>query len=361
MFGGSHIGGPYQSIPALLRAQQELGLQVALLTVPGGFSGKDLSFPVFYKSRLSLNYRLEDLPEPFAYLDLINFHCYYQWEHAIWAMLANRNGIPYIITPRGSMTQGAQSHRRLKKIFGNLIFQDDMVAKASAIHCLTEGEASDARKWQRPVFVVPNGADLSMMPVQLSTDLAIADRELHMLFLGRLDIQHKGLEILVEGLAAFRAENLYTKLRLLLAGPDYNSDMARLRTMVQQLGLADMIQIPGPLTGRRKEEAFAWAHIFVHTSRYEGQPMSVLEALAHGLPCFLTPGTNLAEKVANAGAGWCAQPTPAGLVSELTKVISSRAAIPLMGRAARALAEREFSWLHVAQQMIDHYTVIVRQ
>ena len=41
--------------------------------------------------------------------------------------------------------------------------------------------------------------------------------------------------------------------------------------------------------------------LFIHTFRFEGHPIAVLEALSYGIPCLLTPGTNMAGEVEAAG------------------------------------------------------------
>ena len=47
----------------------------------------------------------------------------------------------------------------------------------------------------------------------------------------------------------------------------------------------------GELYEEKKEEFLNGCRIMVLTSRYEGFPMTVLEALSHGNPCIVTPGT----------------------------------------------------------------------
>jgi glycosyltransferase involved in cell wall biosynthesis len=358
-YGQGLVGGPYRSVPELVRAQHKLGLRVALLTTARKGGYKEEPFPVFCIDDLPRCRQLARLPEPIDVPDLLNFHSYYEWDHAFLAWEARRRSIPYVITPRGAMTRGAQSRKRLKKLLGNFLFQDCMTAKAAAVHCLTEAEAVDVRKWGCQVFVVPNGTDLSVTPRGPTSGMGNPDVELRLLFLGRLAINHKGLDLLLEGLAMWRTKQPYGRLRLLLVGPDQHGSRAQLGGMVKRLGLTDIVELPGPLVGQAKKEAFLWAHVFVHPSRFEGQPLAVLEALARGLPCLLTPGTNMADQVVAAGAGWGAQPTPVGIASALMEIMSNGAKLPQMGQAARALAERNFNWMDIAEQMIRHYTAII--
>jgi glycosyltransferase involved in cell wall biosynthesis len=55
--------------------------------------------------------------------------------------------------------------------------------------------------------------------------------------------------------------------------------------------------------GREKEALLDSAFVFVHTSRWEGMPFAVIEALATGCPVLVTPATNLGDYVEGFGAG----------------------------------------------------------
>jgi glycosyltransferase involved in cell wall biosynthesis len=88
--------------------------------------------------------------------------------------------------------------------------------------------------------------------------------------------------------------------------------------------------------------------------------MAVLEALAYGLPCLLTPGTNLADDVADAGAGWNVAPNPAGIAEGLRQVLTApRHELRQAGIRARQFAQREFHWPRIAARLVEQYRAIV--
>ena len=130
--------------------------------------------------------------------------------------------------------------------------------------------------------------------------------------------------------------------------------------MVEALELRDCVEVRGPELGPQKEASFRWADVFVHTSRFEGHPLSVLEALARGLPCLLTTGTNIGELVQSENAGWCIEPSATAVASGLLRVRLSARDFASMGERARNLAEKEFSWSAIAHQMVAEYIALLQ-
>ncbi|MCC6766910.1 MAG: glycosyltransferase [Deltaproteobacteria bacterium] len=99
----------------------------------------------------------------------------------------------------------------------------------------------------------------------------------HVLAMGRLTYQ-KGFDLLLEALARVRAAGVPARLTIVGVG-ELEADLgARAAT----LGVAGAVDLVG--FQEEPERFFAHADVFVLSSRYEGMPNVVLEALACGLP-----------------------------------------------------------------------------
>ena len=61
--------------------------------------------------------------------------------------------------------------------------------------------------------------------------------------------------------------------------------------------------------------------VFIRTSRFEGLPLGILEALSLGLPCLVTKGTNLDELVNNYNAGWGVETTSKMVASAIKNAV----------------------------------------
>ncbi len=121
--------------------------------------------------------------------------------------------------------------------------------------------------------IIPNGIPGEL----LSLTAGEAD---YILFLGRIDIHAKGLDVLI---SAYR--ELCRSLpvpRLVIAGQ--GRDMAKFKELLKRLpeNVARNIELKGWVTGDVKNDVLRNALFVVFPSRYEVQPISTLEAMACG-------------------------------------------------------------------------------
>ena len=112
-----------------------------------------------------------------------------------------------------------------------------------------------------------------------------ATTEVCVLFLGRL-CDDKGVHLLLEAwppvLAGLPAG---TKGRLVLAG---DGEVDRFRADAVARGVAGSVDLPGWVSSEEVDELLDDADVLVLPSRWEGHPMSVLEAMARGVPVVAT-------------------------------------------------------------------------
>ena len=354
----NYISGLTSAIPPSIDALQRLGVQTGLLTTSSnGRYEKPESYPVVYIRDLPRIGAIASMPEPLNQPDLIVFHSTYVLSHIPIVYEAIQKKIPYIIKPHGGMTQGAQEFKALKKKVGNLLFFNWMVRNATAIHCLTQSEAEDVKKlWDTQVFIVGNGVNLPSVK-KLRFNL----KELKFIFLGRLNIYQKGLDLLLEACRVIQEKLRREKVQIFLYGPDEGDSAAELNKLINIYQIQDLIHLKGTVYGEEKHAVFQEADLFIHTSRFEGHPMAVMEALSYGVPCLLTPGTNMAPEVVEAGAGWAVESNGAAIAQGLSNILAVRSEIPTRGQAARYFVENKYSWAQIGKQSQAEYEKILMQ
>jgi glycosyltransferase involved in cell wall biosynthesis len=148
------------------------------------------------------------------------------------------------------------------------------VASHRRLICVSEDLASEVRRrnGRARVDVVLNGVDAPAAPVR-------AVRRSGTVFLGRLDVAHKGLDLMIEAFALVRRE-LDVDLVVGGDGPDREA-VARL---AEQAGVAAHVHLIGRVPAEARFEVLARADLVVMPSRYETFGMVAAEALAVGTP-----------------------------------------------------------------------------
>ena len=147
----------------------------------------------------------------------------------------------------------------------------------------------------------------------------------------------------------------FFSLKIYGANEESVKDTATLNDMIKNFGLENFIEILPAIFGADKKSVLENANLFVMTSRFEGLPMALLEALSYSLPCFVTTGTNMAEEIQESGAGNIAKIDVANIADELLKLIEDfPATYKAMSKNANALAQK-YSWSEIAKQSHEIY------
>ena len=133
------------------------------------------------------------------------------------------------------------------------------------------------RNWLAQLQANPNLVCIPN-PVALPPAVAPRGRRNVVLFLGRIETA-KGIAELLDAFAGLRPGA--PDALLVCAG---EGDIESAGRQARRLGLGDSVRFPGWIDGEEKRAWLARAALFVLPSHAEGLPMSLLEAMAAGLP-----------------------------------------------------------------------------
>ena len=129
----------------------------------------------------------------------------------------------------------------------------------------------DARKYHFPVEVIYN-------PLTLEPGEPSSGNSKKFLAVGRFSHRHKGFDLLIEAFNIFAKEN--KEWTLDIVGEGVEEPMYR--KMIAEYGLEERIHIH-PFTSQI-QNYYSEAQIYILSSRWEGMPLVLMEAMAHGLP-----------------------------------------------------------------------------
>ena len=311
----------------------------------------DAGVPLVAPSASGLRRRLAALAE--RQLDLAHLHSVFTPPNAL---LARRLRVPYVVSPHGGYAPASLARNAARKRVYQHLVERPMLRRAALRVALSEIEARDLAAFGagEPITVIPNGvapAPTGVDGTAFRRELGLAPHERLLLFVGRLDVRHKGLDLLLRGAAEAPG------WRLALVGPDHRGGRAWLLEQARRLGMPERLAVLGPRNGPSLHEAFAAADCFALTSRWEGLPISLLEALAHGIPAVVSPTVDQLVDVVAAGAGWSASPDGLGA---LLRSLSHLADQEWEGRrvSARALASR-YDWSSIVRSYEAAYAGVL--
>jgi glycosyltransferase involved in cell wall biosynthesis len=201
--------------------------------------------------------------------------------------------------------------------------------RAAAVVTLTQRGASYIeRNFGCPVIVIPNpvpfpsDTDATATPSsRMETDEDTGRRTL--LAVGRL-IPQKGFDLLIEAFAQVAARHQGWDLCILGEG----HSRKQLEQAIADRGLSGRVSLPGFISEVRAR--MRQADLFVLSSRFEGFPMVLLEAMAEGLACVSCDcETGPGEMIRHGENGWL---VPANDVAALAEALDKLMQDPVLRR-----------------------------
>lgn len=150
------------------------------------------------------------------------------------------------------------------------------------------------------------------------------------------------------------AQRFVPNLRLRIVGD--GPERSRLQSLSERLGIADRVQFLGERTDVAQQ--LAEAGFFVTSSRSEGISLTLLEAMACGLPVVATDVGGNAEIVGDAALGQLVPPAnPKRLAEAIVELCGRVDQWPAMGSAARRSVAQRFD----ARRMVSDYEQLYEQ
>lgn len=232
--------------------------------------------------------------------DIVIFHSVYHAWYIPFALILAFKGIPYSIELHGALSNNNYKVSHLKKVIANLLCFNAFIKFAKGIIYLNEAEYKNSivKDINPKSSIVPNGCDI--VP-GITPKAYQSDQPIKIIYMGRIDRHHKGLDLLIQAIDDNIDKFVSNNIKFLFYGDGTKVELEWFECALTNISA--VVEFKGPVYGEAKHNALSDAHLFVLTSRSEGMPMGVLEALSYGLPCILTPNTNVGEHVCSAGAG----------------------------------------------------------
>lgn len=234
--------------------------------------------------------KIRDLPFPYNNPDLVVFEEVYKLEYIKLYNECLRKKIPYVVIPHGCLVEVEQQNKRIKHIIANILLFNRYLKKAEAVQFLNEQEKNNSKFKYKKSIIIPNSIDYVKRTYKRD------DSKFKFIYIGRYAVRVKGLDLLIKTFVSLKNWCTENNVVLELYGPiDENPELELLKEEIKNNKCTNYIKINGPVFGSDKAKKLQEAKVFIQTSRHEGQPMGIIEAMSYGLPCLVTYETSFGE------------------------------------------------------------------
>jgi glycosyltransferase involved in cell wall biosynthesis len=278
-------------------------------------------------------------------------HCHH-YSPFVYGQLAAllKPGLRVVFTEHGRLSDAGPSAKRriVNPWLGRLPSRIFAVSADLRRHMIAEGFPAER------VEVAYNGIDAGEMPTAVERtdsrrELQVHDDEVVLGTVGRLDAV-KDLGVMIHALASVRPAGAPYRLVLVGDGPERSP----LEDLATGLGVRGVVTFTGYRADVRR--LLPGFDLFLNSSVHEGVSLTILEAMAAGLPVVATAVGGTPEVVVHGETGMLVpsrSPEPfAGTLAELTRDRSRRIA---MGRAGRARVLERFTSDAMIREYLTSY------
>lgn len=251
---------------------------------------------------------------------------------------------------------GWTSQSRLSRLFIYEAIERRVLRRADRIIAVSD---RIAQRINRPTIIgrlvtIPNGIrfDVAQATNQCEPESGASGSATRLLAIGRLS-REKGFDLLMDAMHLLRERGF--AVRLSLAGD--GAERANLEGLVKARSLETEVTFLGYETDA--ERLFRDADVFVLSSRTEGLPLVLLEAMRGGVSVVSTPVGDVPEVLSGTRCGWMSDDVSAEALADA--MAQALRASPVERRrraeAARRMVEERYS----SVVMTDRYRAIYAQ
>ena len=240
-------------------------------------------------------------------------------------------------------------------------YMPDFCAAVDLVISPSEGMKKVLRQYgvDSHVEVVPNGVDLR--PFQQAqplprADFGFTDQDILLVYAGRL-APEKNLEFLLRSFAG--VSQVIPNVHLLIVGGGQKQFEEELKPLPARLGIGDRVRFVGMIPYDRLPSYLAMCDAFVTASVTEVHPLSVIEAMAAGLPVLGIDSPGVGDSISDCETGLLATNDIASFTAKMTYLCMENELRKRMGPAARD-ASSQYDIERTTKIMLQHYTRLRR-
>ncbi len=358
-FATDRVNGAYNVIENIAVYTNKLGYSCELWGLSTELDQNNYPFYVHFKANL-LHFAVpEDLKNKLIAerdsIICVNLHSVFTPINIGLSKLVKALNITLCVTPQGGYHDYTFKRNYLKKKIFLFLYEKAYLKRIDYFFIHGSQEENFIKKYSsKPCYTLLNGFPEGKINSSIYDHQSTGPHQkLKLLFMGRLDPLHKGLDLLIKSMTYLK----HADVELTLIGPLFtNEGQKYLPELIKSLNLAKAVAIKAPVYKQiEKEGLYASHQVFVHASRWEGMPTGVIEALSYGMPVLVSTGTNLGDIVEKEQLGWVINElTPAGIAAVIKDICEHKQKLNEFSENAYTKSPQIFDWNEIAKQYVEY-------
>lgn len=261
--------------------------------------------------------------------------------------------IPYVICIHGNLElMGPFLPKILKRFWAKL----PHIKSAAKIIVLTqEMRLRTEHELGRAAEVIPNGVNLNLF--YPSSEKKNNTQNQSIITVSRID-DKKGLEYAIQSMSQIRTKYPHAKLKIVGDG-EYRK---YLEELTMNSGLSESIEFLGLIPNTEIPTHLRNADLFLLPSLFEGLPLTLLEAMACGLPVISTPVSIAPEIIKNWNNGIIVPfKSPDAIADAVITLLSNTKLRETYAENSATAAKETASWESIYEKYQTLYQSIINQ
>jgi glycosyltransferase involved in cell wall biosynthesis len=294
-------------------------------------------------------------------IDIVHFHLIWFYDKNIIMKAVKRLGIRSVVTTHGTYSK-PHAYTGVRRV-ARFLYELDYLNMADECHILTREEGTGLRKYgyTGKSFVAYNGYEPIDMPTEerINRDFFKDFPFHHKTILTMISVlrSDKNIDFIIRAISMI-PDNKRRNLAFVLIGPDNKGNAARFENLAKELGVSENFYWIGPLYKDDKYNAMLSSNGYIMASDSEGFSMSVIDAMACGMPMILTSGCNM-KYLSNDPFYLMCEPYAQDLSRSIEYFLCHPDEMKILGNRARQLCESELHWRSIVDVMITNYKRIL--
>lgn len=207
-----------------------------------------------------------------------------------------------------------------------------------------------------PIEVVPNGVELDryrQVCEDCRSEFGFTPEDVLLIYSGRLGPE-KSVDFLLQAFKGVAEAVEGVHLLIIGGGPEEEG----LKKLAAEIGVSDRVHFFGMVAYERMPQYLAMCDVFVTASVTEVHPLSVIEAMASGLPALGIHSVGVGDTIEDGSTGFLSSQNQASYAAKLTRLCLDLSLRRKMGLAARKASEK-YAIERAIQIMLAHYERLV--